>query len=308
MERGYPVQQPKVGFIGLGAIGSPMAKRLLHPGGFALTVWARSALQAKPLVDAGASAASSAAELAAACDVVCLCLTNSEAVEQVVFGEAGVAAGAPPGTIVVDHSTIHPTHTRAFASRLALQRRVAWIDAPVSGGPLGASNGTLAVMAGGDEVDLQRVRPVLAAFAGRVTHVGAVGAGQTMKACNQMISAGAMAGIVEALKLARASGLDPAVLPAAVAGGWADSALLRHYVPRMLAHSFQGSTRTMVKDLDIACDLARQTGTPLPVTSLLTSFYRQLVLMGHDKLGMSGLMRLYPESVQQRKDQGSAPP
>lgn len=296
--------QLNVGFIGLGAIGLPMAKRLLHPGGFALTVWARRHLQAQPVLDAGARAATSAAALAATCDVVCLCLSNSGAVEQVVFGERGVAAGARPGTIVVDHSTIHPAHTRAYASRLAKQYEVAWVDAPVSGGPLGASEGTLAVMAGGEEADLERVRPILAAFAGRITHVGPAGAGQTMKACNQMISAGAMAGIVEALNLARASGIDPAVLPAAVAGGWADSALLRHYVPRMLADSYQGSTKTMVKDLDIACDLARQTGTPLPVISLLTSFYRQLVLLGHDKLGISGLMRLYPKVAPEREDQG----
>ena len=285
--------QRRVGFIGLGAIGLPMAMRLLRPGGFDLTVWARRAQQSMPLVDAGATTAASASDLAAACDVVCLCLTDSKAVGQVVFGEQGVAAGARPGTLVVDHSTIHPGDTREFAARLAQEGRIAWVDAPVSGGPAGAANGTLAVMAGGEESDIYRARPVLAAFSGRVTRVGAVGAGQAMKACNQMISAGAMAGIVEALNLARGFGIDPAILPAAVAGGWADSALLRHYVPKMLAGSFHGSTRTMVKDLDIACDLARQTGTPLPVTSLLDSFYRQLVLMGHDKLGMSGLMRLY---------------
>ncbi len=294
--------QLKVGFIGLGAIGLPMARRLLQPGGFDLTVWARRAQQTAPLADAGAGVAESAAALAAACDIVCLCVTNSEAVEQVVFGERGVAAGARPGAVIVDHSTIHPAHARAFAARLARQERIAWVDAPVSGGPAGASNGTLAVMAGGDALDIDRVRPVLAAFAGRVTHVGAVGAGQAMKACNQMISASTMAGIVEALNLARGFGLDPAVLPAAVAGGWADSALLRHYVPRMLAGSFQGSTWTMVKDLDIACDLARQTGTPLPVTSLLDSFYRQLLLLGYDKLGISGLMRLYPTALPQRED------
>ncbi len=294
--------QLKIGFIGLGAIGLPMAMRLREPGAFELTVWARNAQQTAPLRSAGASVAASAAELAATCDIVCLCLTNSQAVEEVVFGARGVAEGARPHTLVIDHSTIHPADTRIFASRLAARSQAAWVDAPVSGGPAGARNGSLAVMAGGDAAGVARARPVLAAFAGRVTHVGSVGAGQAMKACNQMISAGAMAGIVEALNLARSFGLDPAILPEAVAGGWADSALLRHYVPKMLANSFQGSTRTMVKDLDIACDLARQTGTPLPVTSLLASFYRQLVLMGHDKLGISGLIRLYPAAEQKRED------
>lgn len=294
--------QLKVGFIGLGAMGLPMATRLGERGDFELTVWARKDQQAATLRSAGASVAASAAELAAGCDIVCLCLSDSKAVEEVVFGARGIAESARSNTLVIDHSTIHPADTRAFASRLAGQGRNAWVDAPVSGGPAGARNGTLAVMAGGDAADVERAKPVLAAYAGRVTHVGATGAGQAMKACNQMISAGAMAGIVEALNLARSFGLDPAILPEAVAGGWADSALLRHYVPKMLADSFQGSTRTMVKDLDIACDLARQTGTPLPVTSLLTSFYRQLLLMGHDKLGISGLIRLYPAAAQKRDD------
>lgn len=282
----------RVGFIGLGAIGGIMAERIAKAG-FRLGVYARRPAPLKSFEQSGAWVARTPAELAAGSDIVCLCVTDGNAVEDVLFGRSGVANGGAAGLLVADHSTIHPESARAFARRLQEQAQIGWIDAPVSGGPDGARSGSLAVMAGGDAAEIARAAPVFRSFAARVTHMGPAGAGQATKACNQMISAGALAAVAEAMMLATRFGLDARKLPEAVAGGWADSALLRHYLPRMAESQFAGSTRTMVKDLDIAIDLARTTGTPVPVTGLLSSLYRVLLLQGEPHLGISGLIRLY---------------
>jgi 3-hydroxyisobutyrate dehydrogenase len=286
----------RVGFIGLGAIGAIMAERVAQAG-FRLGVFARRRDRLRNFEEAGAWIAKSPADLAAGSDIVCLCVTDSDAVEDVVFGASGVAGGGAAGLIVADHSTIHPERTRVMARRLLAQAGMGWIDAPVSGGPDGARAGSLAVMAGGDAAEIAKATPVFRAFAARITHMGPVGAGQATKACNQMISAGTLAVVAEAMMLASRFGLDARRLPEAVAGGWADSALLRHYTPRMADSRFAGSTRTMVKDLDIAADLARSTATPIPVTALLLSMHRLLLLQGESDLGISGLIRLYTKEA-----------
>lgn len=281
------------GWIGTGAIGAPMAQRVLQAG-HVLALWNRTAARADTLVAQGAVRAESPATLAAACDVIALCVTDAAALQAVVFGAQGVAAGARPGLVLVDHSTVHPQVARELAARLAAQG-VAWVDAPVSGGPAGARDGRLAVFAGGDAAALRRAEPLLRCYAARITHLGGPGSGQAAKACNQMLSFGTAAMLAEALNLARRLGLDVSRLPEALQGGFADSAVLRHYAPAMLSGRYQGSTLNAVKDMDIALDLGRESGTPLPMAGVLASLYRLLVQQGHTDLGMAGVMRLYAD-------------
>lgn len=297
----------RLGFIGLGNIGSPMAQRLLAAG-HALGVFNRTAAKADALVEAGASQAASVAALASEVDVLFLCLSDTAAVEQVVFGTGGIASAARPGLLVVDLSTIHPLRTRELAARLREETGAGWVDAPVSGGPGGARAGTLAVMAGGTPEDVERARPLLMAFAGRVTHMGAVGSGMAMKACNQMLSFGSGAVIAETLNLAARFGIDPALVPEAVAGGYADSNVLRHYAPLMIEGRFAGNGRTGMKDLDIALDLARLTGSAVPMTSLVASMFRMVLAQGFEQGGLATPMRLYAQGPLKASDHGDNKP
>lgn len=286
--------QPRVGLIGLGALGGELAHRLLGAG-HALTVWGRRAEKLQPWLAAGAHLATDAAELAAACDVVLLCVTDTAAVGEVVFGSRGIAAGARPGTLLVDHSTIHPVDTRDYAARLAAQTGMGWVDAPVTGGVPAARAGRLVVMVGGEPAHIARVEPLLAAYSQRVTRMGGVGAGQATKVANQMMIGAHVAVAAEALNYVARFGVEAAALPDALAGGWADSAVLQHHARRMAAADYTTDVdaRIMAKDLDIALDLGRLTESPLPVTALVVQLYRQLIAQGdHDK-GQIGLMWLY---------------
>lgn len=284
----------RVGFIGLGDIGAPMAMRVLQAG-FPLTVWNRTAAKAAPFAAAGASVAADVASLTRSSDVVCLCITDADAIDAVVFGSGGVAAALRPGQLVVDHSTIQPSRTRDFAARLQSLTGCRWVDAPVSGGAIGAAAGTLAVFAGGDAADVERVTPVLLAFGGHVTHMGGVGCGQATKACNQLINVGTIAVVSEAMSLASRFGIDARRLPQALAGGFADSSILRNYGPKLADATFKGLTSTTLKDLGVVLEMGRQSGAPLPVISLLESFLRMVVARGFDQDGMSGLMRMYSD-------------
>lgn len=259
--------RPRLGFIGLGLMGVPMARRLLAAG-FPLTVWNRSPAGAATLVAAGAQQADSPAALACAVDVVMLCVADTAAVGDVVFAADGVAAGGAPGKLLVDFSSILPAATREFAARLAAACGMRWVDAPVSGGVPGAEQGTLAVMAGGDAADVERIRPLLAPLAARCTHLGPVGSGQVAKVCNQLIVGLNALAIAEVVALAARSGVDAARLPEAFAGGFADSKPLQILAPRMAAHAFEPvawKVRTLLKDLDNAGALARDAGLALPL-------------------------------------------
>ena len=197
--------------------------------------------------------------------------------------------------MLVDLSTIHPVHTQQMAARLAAERGMAWVDAPVSGGPAGARLGTLAVMVGGDAAVVERVRPVLGAFGGRITHMGAVGCGMATKACNQMLNYGTGAVVAETLNFAARFGIDPALIPEAVAGGFADSNVLRNYGQQMVAGTYKGSTLTAMKDIDIIMDLGRITGSAMPVTSLVASFFRMQIAQGYTSGGLPTPMRMYAQ-------------
>lgn len=281
----------RVGYAGLGAIGAPMAQRI-HEAGFELHLWNRTADKAAPLVAAGAKLAASPAELAHRVEVLCLCLTDHRAVEQVVFGDSGVASAGKSGLIVADHSTIHPQASRRIAERFRACGG-SWVDAPVTGGIDGARNGTLSVLAGGEAADVERVRAVVMSFAQKLTYLGPAGSGQAAKACNQMISFGTAAVLAEALNLAARLGLDPAVFAQAVEGGFADSAVLRRCAPAMISGKLTGSTLTALKDMEIAVDLGREALAPMPMISLLASLLRLLVSQGHVTGGISAPIRLY---------------
>jgi len=266
----------KLGYLGLGMMGFPMARRLVSAG-YDVAVWNRSAGKAAALVEAGAKPAGSPREVAAASDVIFMCLTDAAAVEDVVFGRDGLATVSGSGKLVVDFSSIHPDAARSIAARLKSANGMGWIDAPVSGGSMGAEQGTLAVMAGGDAKDVERVRPYVLAMARRLTHMGPVGAGQTTKLCNQVIVGCAMAVLAEATRLAVNAGIDAKRLPEALAGGFADSIPLQLFVPRMVQgiHSPPlGHIATMLKDLDTVVDVARDTSSPVPMSALAAQLFR----------------------------------
>jgi 3-hydroxyisobutyrate dehydrogenase len=271
---GQPTE--KLGYLGAGLMGLPMAGRLLNAG-HDVTVWNRSAEKAAALVKAGAKPAGSPRNVATAATIVFMCVTDAHAVEEVVFGGEGLAAAPGAGKLVVDFSSIHPDAARAIAARLKAANGMGWIDAPVSGGTKGAEEGTLVVMAGGDAADIERVRPYVLTMARRFTRMGPTGAGQTTKLCNQIIAGCAMAVLAEATRLAVNAGIDAGRLPEALAGGFADSIPLQLFVPRMVQgiHSPPlGHIATILKDLDTVVEVARDTSSPVPMTALAAQLFR----------------------------------
>jgi 3-hydroxyisobutyrate dehydrogenase len=266
----------KLGYLGLGMMGFPMTRRLVNAAHH-VTIWNRSPAKAAALVEAGAKLAGRPSDVADAASIIFMCLTDAAAVEEVVFGPNGLATAAGSGKLVVDFSSIHPDAARAIAGRLRTTNGMGWIDAPVSGGSMGAEEGTLAVMAGGEAADIERVRPYVLAMARRLTHMGPTGAGQTAKLCNQVIVGCAMAVLAEATRLAVNAGIDAGRLPEALAGGFADSIPLQLFVPRMVKgiHSPPlGENATMLKDLDTVVDVARDTSSPVPMASLAAQLFR----------------------------------
>jgi 2-hydroxy-3-oxopropionate reductase len=209
------------------------------------------------------------------CDMVILCLTDHQAVEHTMFGDEGLVHGKAL-RMVIDHSSISPAATCNMAQRLLDAAGAGWIDAPVSGGSAGATAGTLALMLGGAVADIERVTPLLRAYARRMTRVGDIGAGQAAKLCNQSIVTATIAGIAEAVCLARDSGLDLTALGLAFDGGWADSVLLKTFLPRMTqtGHPGIGALDTMLKDLDNIAEAARLSRTPMPVLSAVQQRFR----------------------------------
>ena len=267
---------PKLGFIGTGLMGAPMAGRLIADGQD-VTVWNRTAAKAAPLVEQGAHPGRNAADVAARSEIVFTCLTDTAAMEAAVFGPDGIAAGARSGSVLVDFSSIAPDATRDMAQRLQDLTGMTWIDAPVSGGVPGAEAGTLAIMAGGPEAAFARVEPIVLKMAARFTWMGPTGAGQTTKLCNQVIVGCTMAVLAEATRLATNAGVDAARLPEALAGGFADSKPLQLFVPRMVEGQHVpplGHCYTMLKDLDSVHDLAKASKTPVPFSSMAAEQFR----------------------------------
>lgn len=267
---------PSLAFAGIGLMGLPMCRRLLAAG-YPLTVWNRSPDKCDALVAAGARRAASPAELSRDADMVLLCLADTAVVREVVFGEAGIALGGRSGQLLIDLSSLEPGATREMAAELAALCGMAWLDAPVSGGTPGAEAGTLAIMVGGDVHDLHRAQPVLQVLGQRVTHMGAVGAGQVTKACNQMIVACNALVIAEVIALAERAGVDTRLLAEALAGGFADSKPLQILAPQMASSTYQPvkwHVRTLLKDLDNAVKLSREQGAATPVSGLAAQLMR----------------------------------
>jgi 3-hydroxyisobutyrate dehydrogenase-like beta-hydroxyacid dehydrogenase len=280
----------KLAFCGLGLMGAPMVRRLLAAG-HGVKVWNRSADKLAPLLALGAEAARTPAEAATGVDGVLMCLFDATAVEAVVFGADGVAQaqGLP---WLVDHSSIDPAATRVLAQRLKDASGADWIDAPVSGGVPGAEAGTLAIMAGGAATHLPQARAAMQAYAGNVTHMGASGAGQATKLCNQTIVATTISAIAEAIGFAARNGIDLQQLAPALAGGWADSKPLQVFAPRMIAaqqHSI-GALSTMLKDIDTVMANAQKSGAPMPVTASVQQMLRVAAAMGLGEAELSAVI------------------
>lgn len=271
------VNVARIGFVGTGLIGTPMVERLLECG-HAVTIWNRTPEKAAPLAAVGATVAASLTELAAEADIICLCLTNTDAVEHVVFGAHGLCAALDAHHVIVDHSSIAPDATARMAAQLQQSSGAAWIDAPVSGGLPAARAGRLIIFAGGSAADIDRAAPVFSALSQRVTHMGTHGAGQLAKSCNQMIVACNLLVIAEMLAFAEASGIDASRMPEALAGGFADSLPLKIFGPRMAGDIDTpriGALATFRKDIDQVVRLGAACGAYVPMASRAAELYRE---------------------------------
>ena len=258
----------KLGFIGLGAMGRPMALHLMKHG-HSMGVYARRAQSAAPLVAAGARRYDTPAALAAACEVIFTMVTNSHDVEHIVLGADGIAQGAKADSVLVDMETIAPTVARHVAAEL-LKKGVEMLDAPVSGGPTGAEQATLAIMAGGKPEVFERIKPLFACMGKTIIRVGDSGAGQITKACNQLLLLVTAQGAAEALALAKRCGVDPAVVREVLMGGIASSRVLDVFGKRMVERNFANGidTRLYHKDMNIALGLVHEHGAAAPAASV----------------------------------------
>lgn len=281
----------RIGFLGLGIMGQGMAHNLLRAG-FSLHVWNRTASRMEPLVQAGATAASSPADLAAHSQIIITCVSDTPDVEAVLLGLDGVIEGAQPGALVIDMSTIDPLVTRTIAARLN-QRGVQMLDAPVSGGSEGAARGTLSIMVGGDAADVERAMPVLQAMGKTITHVGGQGDGQLVKLVNQILVVGNALAMSEALLFAQAGGLDLQKTLDAVSPGAAGSWMLSNRGPQILARDWRpGFTIDLQqKDLRLVLDAADALGAPVLSSSLVFNLYRTLQARGLGAEGNHALIK-----------------
>jgi 2-hydroxy-3-oxopropionate reductase len=289
-----------IGFIGLGVMGDPMARNLLDAG-HSLVVHSRSPGPVEALAEAGAETASGPREVAERADVVITMLPDSPAVEDVVLGEDGVVAGMSEGDLLIDMSTIHPTVSVAVAEAAA-ERGAAALDAPVSGGDVGAQKGELSIMVGGDKGAFERARPLFEVLGKTITRVGDAGAGQAVKACNQVVVAVTIAAVSEALVLGEKAGVDPEQILDVLGGGLAQNKVMEMKRSNFLEHDFTPGFRIDLhhKDLDIALGSGDEFGVPLPVTSLVQQHMRALRAKGHGGDDHSGLIQLVEEMANVR--------
>lgn len=285
----------RVGFVGLGTMGGAMAANVARAG-FDVTAWNRTAGRASELGELGVTIVESPSAVASASDVIVTIVSDTPDVEAVLFGPDGVAAGAASGALVVDMSTISPSATRDFAAWLA-EGGVAMLDAPVSGGSEGAKKGTLTIFVGGDAADLDRARPALEAMGTTITLVGPIGSGQAVKAVNQVILAGTYLGVAEGIVLAIKAGLDVEQVVGALSGGAAQSWVLANRSGRMLENDYPLGFKVALhrKDLGIALQLARETGTSLPISALCEQIEAGLIGKGHADDDMSAVARAIRE-------------
>ncbi len=282
-----------IALIGAGAMGGAIGARLLATGA-ALRVFDLDPVKVAALVDPGAVAAPSAAEAARGARAVILSLNAAHIVRAAVFGPGGVAEGAARGTLVIDMSSIDPEATKVLAAEAA-EKGLRWVDSPLSGGIPKAATGELTLMQGGAPEDVAEAQEVLRGVASNQTRMGGPGAGQTTKLINQVLCGLGFLAVAEATALAEAAGVDAQMIPKALAGGRADSAILQEYMPRMAARDYRRTGRidNMVKDLNGAADLARATGTAMPLTALCAEVHRMLTAAGLGGEDQAALMEFF---------------
>lgn len=284
----------KIGFAGLGHMGGPMAGHL-HAAGGEVIVWNRSDAPAVAAVARGMKRAASLPELARAIGdgAICLSLTDTAAVEAVVFGTGGLIEGLSAGALIIDFGTTGVPATRSFGERLT------WVDAPVSGGQVGAVDANLTIMAGGSDAAFQRALPILQVVGKRITHLGPTGSGQVTKLANQLIVAQTIDAVAQALRLAELAGLDPALVRKALLGGFAESRILDLHGDRMVRRQFApgGRAALQLKDVRLICQLAESLGfESTTLQNSLAQWERMVEDMGLGQLDHSGLFRIYEES------------
>ena len=281
----------KLGFIGLGIMGSGMARNLLRAG-YDLAVWNRTAAKMEPLVDEGAQAAGSPAELAARCEVIVVCVSDTPDVEEVLLGPEGAIHGLREGALVIDCSTISPIQTQAIAGKLA-EKGAHMLDAPVSGGSEGAARGTLSIMVGGEAEQFERALPVLEAMGQAITHVGDHGAGQMVKLVNQILVVNSMLALGEAFLFASAGGLDLAKTLQAVEGGAAGSWTLSNRGPQLIERDWRPgfAIDLQQKDLRLILEAADELGVPVLSSSTAFHLYRVLQTRGLGGEGNHALVK-----------------
>jgi 3-hydroxyisobutyrate dehydrogenase len=285
--------QQSLGYIGVGHMGGPMARRLLAAG-HKVHIWGRDQHRLRPVLDAGAVLCASPAEIAERADVVFTCVTDVTAIESVALGADGIASKGRKGGLLIDTSTVSPDATVRISAELEKRCGMRWIDAPVSGGPPASEAGTLAIMAGGAAEDIERARPLFDHL-GRVTRMGPVGSGQKTKLINQVFVFVGMAMVSEAYGLAKRSGLDVAALPKALSGGRADSRMLQDYWPRLVNDDFKptSSIRMALKDFAFVDAAAQQAGASMPITALVKEMYRSIAGQGFAEEDINAFYRLY---------------
>lgn len=288
-----PLRGMKIGFAGLGLMGRPMARHL-HTAGATLSVWNRTATVAQDLALPGARVCDTPSSLAAASDIVVLMLADTDAVRQVLFDANGLYEGLGDAGLVIDMGTTAVMPTREFAKTLN-EIGSDYVDAPVSGGEIGAIEASLAIMAGGSDQAIARARPLFDVLGRRFTHIGGIGAGQVAKAANQVIVGLNIGAVAEALALAEAAGIDPARVREALMGGFAASRVLEVHGQRMIDCAFTpgGRVRTQHKDMRQACELAESLDQPMPATRLGSDLYMQMIDRGDGDLDHSALIRLF---------------
>jgi 2-hydroxy-3-oxopropionate reductase len=283
----------KVAVIGAGIMGSAIATRLLQCK-HEVTVFDIDSAKIAALAEKGASTARSIAEATRNSDYVIISLNHADIVHHAVFGLDGVASAATPNKLLIDMSSIDPARTKDMAAQLEASTGMAWVDCPLSGGQPGALAGKLTVMAGGTPENFERARAVMKDLCANYTLMGGNGAGQTTKLVNQLFCALAFQAVAEAVKLAEAGGVDPAKIPAALAGGRADSHIMQEFMAKFAARDFTPTGRldNMLKDLDSVQAFALKTKTPLPLASAVTDLHRILVAMGLGPKDSAEAMRL----------------
>ncbi len=293
-----------IGFIGLGIMGHGMAANLLRAG-FPLTIWNRTRSRMDELMAAGARAGESPADVARHSEIIITCVSDTPDVRVVILGDAGVIHGARAGSLIIDMSTISPQATREIAAALA-EAELHMLDAPISGGSEGAVNGTLSIMVGGEAAQVERARPAFEVMGKTVTHVGEIGAGQTVKIVNQILVVGNMLAASEAMLMAQAGGLDLRKALQAVEAGAAGSWMLSNRAPQVFARDFRpGFTIDLQqKDLRLALEAAEQLGVPLLATSLIHQLYKTLQLQGLGGEGNHALVKAL-ENLSQLKIGGA---